>query len=229
MNTILISPTPDINESRNFYQKLGFTTIGDPTLNLFSDGKVVIEVNTDRFIRAGIKLYQESWEKEVKLLQSLTTVILSDGGYLLSDVNGTWIYLINGHSPIQEIDPTITPSILGKFAGLSLESIAFEQSIKIWESLNFKIGQGSKESGWITLENRDKMSISIMNPMSCPHLFFNPSLTYFNGGNNLENIAKIRKQGISITEEITIFNKEGIVDNVIVRDPGGYGFFVFND
>ena len=29
--------------------------------------------------------------------------------------------------------------------------------------------------------------------------------------------------------KITQFNKEGIVDNVIIRDPGGYGFFIFND
>ena len=64
---------------------------------------------------------------------------------------------------------------------------------------------------------------------SCPHLFFNPSLTYFNSGRNPEVIAGIRAAGIPISEEITIFNKEGRVDNIIIRDPGGYGFFLFND
>jgi len=73
------------------------------------------------------------------------------------------------------------------------------------------------------------MAVSFMQPNSCPHLFFNPSMTYFNGKNNLPIIAKIREAGIPITEEITHFNQEGIVDNIIIRDPGGYGFFIFSD
>jgi len=73
------------------------------------------------------------------------------------------------------------------------------------------------------------MGVSIMKPNMCPHLFFNPSLTYFNGGKNPEIIEAIRKLDIPITEEITYFNKEGLVDNIIIRDPGGYGFFIFND
>jgi hypothetical protein len=68
-----------------------------------------------------------------------------------------------------------------------------------------------------------------MAPNACPHLFFNPSLTYFNGKNNLQIIENIRKSGVDITEEITVFNKEGIVDNVILRDNGGLGFFIFSD
>ena len=58
---------------------------------------------------------------------------------------------------------------------------------------------------------------------------YNPSLTYFNGGKNLPVNAAIREAGIPITEEITHFNEDGIVDNVILRDPGGYGFYIFND
>jgi hypothetical protein len=42
-------------------------------------------------------------------------------------------------------------------------------------------------------------------------------------------IQKIRDLNIPITEEITAFNTECIVDNVIIRDPEGFGFFVFND
>ncbi len=54
-------------------------------------------------------------------------------------------------------------------------------------------------------------------------------MTFFNGKDNLNLIAKIREAGIPITEEITHFNKENIVDNIIIRDPGGYGFFIFSD
>lgn len=46
---------------------------------------------------------------------------------------------------------------------------------------------------------------------------------------NLAVIKKIRELNIPIVEEISTFNKEGIVDNIIIRDPGGYGFFIFSD
>ena len=72
-------------------------------------------------------------------------------------------------------------------------------------------------------------TITLMKPMTCPHLFFNPSMTYFNGKKNLSIIEKIRQLNIPIAEEITHFNNEGIADNMIIRDPGGYGFFIFND
>jgi len=68
-----------------------------------------------------------------------------------------------------------------------------------------------------------------MQPYSCPHLFFNPSMTFFNGKENLQIIERIRNLDIPITEEIREFNKEGIADNIIIRDPGGYGFFIFSD
>ena len=54
-------------------------------------------------------------------------------------------------------------------------------------------------------------------------------MTYFNGGKNLPNIGKMREAGIEFAEEITHFSSDGVADNVIIRDPGGLGFFIFND
>ena len=42
-------------------------------------------------------------------------------------------------------------------------------------------------------------------------------------------IEGIRKAGIDIEEDITAFNEKGIVDNIIIREPGGIGFFIFSD
>ena len=45
-------------------------------------------------------------------------------------------------------------------------------------------------------------------------------------------MGEITAEGLNtdpITEEITCFNSEGIADNVVLRDPGGTGFFIFND
>ena len=229
MLSIIQTPTNKIENSLDFYTKLDFKIISKENPVLLSDGHVIIEINPDRFARAGVKLINSSWKSEAKALEAITTVVKIENGYLLNDPSGAWIYLIESET-IPSYDLTgIEKSVLGNYAGVSLESIAIGKSLKIWEVLGFSKTMGSAEQGWITMENENKMGVSIMKPNSCPHLFFNPSLTFFNGKNNPVIIEKIRSLNIPIAEEVTAFNKEGIVDNVILRDPGGYGFFIFND
>ena len=119
---------------------------------------------------------------------------------------------------------------MGSYAGISLETPNIKQSMQLWKALGFEVSMGGIDQGWVALSNSTGDAISLMQPMSCPHLFFNPSLTYFNGKTvNPIIIQKIRDLNIPITEEITVFNKDGIADNIIIREPGGYGFFIFND
>ncbi|NNF75479.1 MAG: hypothetical protein HKN00_09860, partial [Flavobacteriaceae bacterium] len=145
-----------------------------------------------------------------------------------ADPSGSWIYLLNGAGPELDIS-ACGPPIIGNFAGVSLESVDINKSVKLFQILGFKVTMGAIEQGWICLANADEFTVSLMKPFACPHLFFNPSLTYFNSGNNPAIIAKVRELQIPITEEITHFSKDGSVDNIIIRDPGGLGFFVFND
>ncbi len=229
MNTILQTPTNDLNQSLKFYKKLNFKVLSKENPTLVSDGKAVIEINPDRFARAGVKFYKSDWSSIAEQLKQKTNVISIEHGYLLSDKSGVWIYLMESNSTVKFDLGEYENSTLGNFAGLSLETTDIQKSIEIWELLGFSKTMGSVEQGWVAYENQDKMGVSFMQPNSCPHLFFNPSMTYFNGKNNLEVIGKIREAGIPFTEEITHFNKEGIVDNVIIRDPGGYGFFIFSD
>ena len=226
---IIQTPTNKLEYSLDFYKKLNFKLISEASPILFSDGKAVIEINPERMARAGVKFMNEDWTSQVAALEKLTPVYKLENGYVISDTTGMWIYLKEGKSsPPLEITGECT-SLLGNFAGLSLETISISHSSKIWKILDFKTTMGGQEQGWMTLEDKTGNTISLMNPGSCPHLFFNPSLTYFNGKNNPKIIAKIRELGIPITEEITHFNKDGIVDNIIIRDPGGFGFFIFND
>lgn len=229
MNTILQTPTNNLSQSLDFYTKLNFRVLSKENPTLVSDGNAVIEINPDRFARAGVKLYKSDWSSIAKQLKEKTNVLSIKDGYLLSDQSGVWIYLMESNSTIKFNLGEYENSSLGNFAGLSLETTDIQKSIEVWEILGFSKTMGSIEQGWVAYENQDKMGVSFMQPNSCPHLFFNPSMTYFNGKNNLTVIAKIREAGIPIAEEITHFNKKGIVDNVIIRDPGGYGFFIFSD
>ena len=226
---IIQTPTPNLEESLAFYQTLGFSILPHPNKTIVSDGKAIIEINPNRFARAGFQLFSNDWLAIIKQLKKETAIVKIDDGYLLGDTSGNSIYLIET-ADIPQFSTTEKSSVaLGNFAGLSLEVIDIDKAMKIYAILGFKVTMGSLEQGWIALANQMGFSVSLMKPNACPHLFFNPSMTYFNGAENLKIIQNIRDLNIPITEEITHFNKDGIVDNIIIRDPGGYGFFVFSD
>lgn len=229
MPAIVQTPTNKLENSIDFYSTLGFKKIDAEGLHLFTDGKVIVQINPERSARAGIKLFKSSWSIEQQRLSTFVNVTKITDGYLLSDASGVWIYLV-------ELEPTwkagksdTSFSVLGNHSGLSLETTDMKRSGAIYEALGFTVAFGDFEQPWATLILGD-FGISLMKPNICPHLFFNPSFTYFNGKEgNPKVIAKVRELGIPIAEEITHFNKEGVVDNIIIRDPGGFGFFLFND
>lgn len=228
--TIIHTPTNSLKNSLDFYQKLNYKILSESSPTILTDGKFLLEINPDRFARAGVKMFKPNWEKEVSDLKKLTKVTEIENGFLFGTPTGTRVYLMNGDLNI-EFEPTEnTFGITGNFMGLSLETTDMAKSAEIWQILGYEKTMGSLEKGWIAYSNGSGVDVSLMAPNACPHLFFNPSLTFFNGKtNNPIIIENMRNAGIPITEEITSFNKEGIVDNVIIRDPGGYGFFIFND
>jgi len=229
MRSIIQTPANDLKSSLEFYTKLNFNVISEKSPTIVSDGKAFLEITADKFTRAGIKLLRPNWEKIAAELQAITSVVKIENGYLLSESSGMWIYLIET-SDIYDFKPEeASTSVLGSYAGISLETVGVDLSLKILSILEFKQVGGDANQGWITMQNEDALGITVMMPNMCPHLFTNPSLTYFNGGKNEPVIQNIRDLNIPITEEITHFNKEGIVDNVIIKDPGGFGFFIFND
>lgn len=230
MQAVIQTPTNQLQNSLDYYTRLQFKTLESSESNAWvTDGKVLIEINADRFARAGVKLYANTWAPTIEKLRNQLAVTEIKDGFLFSDPSGTWIYLLEKEAPVTLEQTEKSFSVLGQYAGMSLETTDVKKAISIWETLGFKKTMGSEEQGWITYQFDTQLTVSIMKPMACPHLFFNPSLTYFNSGQNPAIIAKIREVGIPITEEITHFNDKGEVDNVIIRDPGGFGYFIFND
>ena len=55
------TPTNRLDESIQFYRELNFKQISeDPPI--FTDGMALIEINPDRYARAGIKIYGADWK-----------------------------------------------------------------------------------------------------------------------------------------------------------------------
>src|ERR1043165_183158 len=97
MTCIFQTPTPAIEQSKDFYEKLGFQAVSAGERTIYTDGIAVIEINAERTARAGIRMYKESWQAEVEYLKDITAVTKTkDGSYVLGDGSGTWIYLSEG-------------------------------------------------------------------------------------------------------------------------------------
>lgn len=225
MKTTIITPTPHLPSSLDFYQKLNFKVVANQSHGIVTDGIAVIEILPDHFVRPGIKLYDFDW----RTLTITAPTFDYQQGKAIRDPNGVWIYLSDKHFEPDFPASAISFGHTGNFSGISIETDAIPNSITFWRNLGFEIVGGNEAHGYVTLANKDNFQVSFMKPFVCPHLFFNPSMNFFNHGENLQKIQKIKESGIKLTESITVFNPAGIADNVIIRDPGGYGFFVFND
>jgi len=227
------TPTNNLQGSIEFYEKLNFKLLSTKPEVLVTDGRLIMEINPSRYARASVKLFQNDWSEVLDQIGRNTALIEVEKGHLVASPCGVHVFLLGGASPITEkMKSQLGDSsfgLTGNFAGLSLETTDMKRSATFWNTLGFEKTMGDVDQGWVTLQDSNGMGISLMKPMSCPHLFFNPSMTFFNGKNNLNIIAQIREKNIPIVEEITHFNKEGIVDNIILRDPGGFGMFLFSD
>lgn len=223
---IIQSPTPNLTLSKTFYSQLGFALADSPNGFMATAKNLTIEITTNSYSRAGLKILKEDWTGFVEDNAELN-ITKNQDGYLVTSPSGCCVYLVNSGDSV--INKLTNDSVLGNFAGFSLETNQIQDSVQFWEYFGFKQTVGNIEQGWVMLKNEEGFKISLMKHGACPHLFFNPSLTFFNGKENLAIIARIRELGIPPTQEITTFNENGIVDNIIVRDPGGLGYFIFND
>ena len=186
------NPGIDLNQSIVFYEKLGFKiqTLGTRIIAL--DAQSCIEINPERTARVCIQQHQSNWNKTLLNLKSHTPIIKTKKGYLITDHNGIWIKLI-----VETWDEKITSlnykSLLGNYAGVCIETLEVSKSYEFWNLLSFSSKSKDFSKGWIEMKSEVGDSISLIKAQQCPHLFFNPSMTYFNGSHNLEIIESIKK------------------------------------
>jgi hypothetical protein len=227
MKIIVQTPTRNIQESIDFYTKLGFSKCESYTQNLLTDGQFYLQINPDKFARVGLKIFVDNLGILAEKLQKHTKIIDFENCKVFRNHNTT-IQLSEDKIDLPNLKPEET-SLLGNFVGLSIETLDMKSALSVWTALGFHLKMGGVNQNWMTLKNDQDFCVSFMQIQTCPHLFFNPSLTFFNGKSNFDRIQTIREKNISFAEEITHFNSENIVDNVILKDPGGLGMFMFND
>ena len=139
MRTTIQTPTPNLSDSIHFYQQLEFTA---RTETSFTDGKIQIDVNPDRFARLAIKLYQKDWTGFLDTLTKEEKGIATKEGFLLSDPNGVLVYLIAEERPPL---PATNSALTGNFGEICIETIAFKKTILFWQSLGYQLSGGRKQ------------------------------------------------------------------------------------
>ncbi|MEN0064614.1 MAG: hypothetical protein AAGA48_20865 [Myxococcota bacterium] len=228
MPTFVSSPARDRAASLEYWTRLGFAVRSDTDDHcVVADAGITLVLDPRPFARPALGLMGSDWDARVPALRELTGVMETDYGFLTSDPSGAWIELRREFN--HGSGEPAGSSALGTFAGMSLEMVDVVRGRALYEALGFVHTKGDLEQGWVSLAHPEGLTVSLMKPFACPHSFVNPSLTYFNGGNNPSIIADLRARGVPFAEEVTVFNDQGEVDNVILRDPGGLGVFVFND
>ena len=125
MKSLVHTPTRSLDDSIAFYRSLDFEIVSATNPTIVRDGSNLIEIATDRFARAGVKIFRENWSSQIPSISRLTEVseIPDGGGWILGDTTGTWIYLVEGDVGFETTGDGPTTK-LGNYAGLSLEAIA---------------------------------------------------------------------------------------------------------
>lgn len=224
MNTVRLgvrSSAQSFERCLKFYTSLKFKIDhrGDKMAVAY-DGKFGIELDGKNNARTAIVLYSDD------------AALSSDSESLSLSPNGVRSILKKGIDESNiEISDANAKTDLGNFSGIGIEAVLFLEEIAYWQNIGLTIAHGEPEKmSYVILMDSFDVSLAIFNLGMCPHSFYNPSLSYFNGKEgNPKVIDRIRKLGIVPTEEITTFNEKGDVDNIIIGDPGGIHFFLFND
>jgi predicted lactoylglutathione lyase len=225
--TWLYAATANPQKSKDFYTRLGFKAL-DQKRTWFTEGSLILELANDTKARNGIKIYSSNWDLLKDTLKEEQEIFEYDDGFCTNGPSHVWFYF-EKEKPNIELRPKSSFSLAGNYAGVSIEVADMEHSESWLKNIGFEITMDNREHGWLSMKNKDGFGLSLLKYGSCPHSFINPSLTFFNSGKNEVFIQKIKENNIPILEEITCFNPQGIIDNVILQDPAGPGIFMFND
>lgn len=229
---IINTAAQNIERLHHFYDQVGYQSI-DEHGSFRYDGQALIHLDGTNEARTSIHMYADKLETIVaKIINLGYNVIQQSESIGFSDPNGVkWKLYEFDEYPDIHFNRDFEMSLLGKYFGLGIESFEYERSIEFYKALGYKIISGDPANkSYLSLAQEGCHDLTLFYPGSCPHAFYNPSLTFFNGKKgNPVLIDKMRSVNIQFTEEVTVFSDDGAVDNVIVEDGGGLHFFVFND
>jgi len=215
--------TTNASAAEKFLDILGFRVIeSDETSTLLTDGNLYFDLRRSKQNTTMVSYCVNDIGNAVEMAQNLEIEIaeMSPHHVIMREPNGLLILLAGpGVISLREFDRN-PMSIAGTLYEVSVETSDMERSIAWWQNVGFKVL--TRQQTWCTLDDGN-LKIGLYEKGSCPHLFRNPSITYFEP-DMAERIATLKGRGLTFAQEE---GEIGMKGHAIAESPDGQYFFLF--
>lgn len=209
--------------ARQFLDMLGFTVMAsDDPSTLLTDGNLYFDLRRAKKNATMLSYCVNDIANAVEMAHNLEIDIAEQSPHhaILREPNGLMILLAGPEVVSLNVREIAPPSIAGTLDELSLETDNMERSILWWQNVGFKVL--TRQQTWCTLDDGN-IKIGLYDKGICPHVFRNPSLTYFES-DMAERIARLKKRGMTFAQE----EKEiGMKGHAVAESPDGQYIFLF--
>ncbi|MEZ4777610.1 MAG: hypothetical protein R3D00_30830 [Bacteroidia bacterium] len=208
------------------FSKLGFVPLGKDLLGqtLVTDGTVIVRLDEESEYGAGLLYFAET-VLPLPVGDSISDEVESEWAMEWQSPEGVSLTILQTPHVEMPNAPKGTPTPLGTFYEVSLMTTDFDVSVAWWQKAGFSITYGNPATdNFITLSD-DMIRVGLYRPGSCPHIFNNPAVTYFDS-DMAGKITAARELGILYAQEIS--NKDGVVSDAIVETEEGWHVFLFS-
>jgi catechol 2,3-dioxygenase-like lactoylglutathione lyase family enzyme len=233
----IVVTVPDLRQSLQFYEKLGYKQLTDttsPTQHdaLLTDGMILLSLRVGSAWKAILTYFTENIAEKVEGFERLGVTFdekhQTSGkitGATLTDPNGLQVDLIqSAPSQIPKL-PGKAISKAGNFAELSIETEDVRKSLDFWTKLGFEPTEHMPASPdlWASIAD-GLLMLGILLKGHCPHPIKTPSITYFDA-QAADRIQKLKEEGMTFVQEMP--GENGETGHAIVEAPEGQLLFLF--
>jgi predicted enzyme related to lactoylglutathione lyase len=233
----IVVTVPDLGQSLQFYEKLGYeqlTGTTSPTQHdaLLTDGLILLSLRVGNVWKAVLTYFAENVAEKVGGFERLgvsfdkkhkTGGIIT--GATLTDPNGLQVDLIQASQSQVPKPPGKPVSRAGRFGELSIETDDVRESLEFWTKLGFEPTEYMPASpdSWASIAD-GLLMLGILVKGHCPHIIKTPSITYFDA-DAPQRIRRLKEEGMTFVEEIA--GENGETGHAIAQAPEGQLFFLF--
>ena len=233
----IVVTVPDLRQSLQFYDKLGYkqlTGTTSPTQHdaLLTDGMVLLSLRVGSAGKTILTYFAENVAEKVDGFERLGVSFdekHETGGKItgatLTDPNGLQVDLMQAAPSQVPKLPGRPISKAGQFGELSIETEGVRESLDFWTKLGFEPTEQmpAAPDSWASIAD-GLLLLGIYVKGYCPHIIETPSITYFDA-EAAGRIQKLKEEGMTFVQELP--GEDGETGHAVARAPEGQLLFLF--
>jgi predicted lactoylglutathione lyase len=230
----IITNTPDMDASLEFYKQLGYKALASgeepsPWVQL-SDGVILLLINQDEQPDRGLIYYADDMGERASQLEDEGLEFnhkREHDGYLqqviFSDPNGLCVSLVQADHTIIPQPEGESYSKCGTFGEFSIPTQDLNASLAFWERLGFQRtgGDDAEPYPW-AIVNDELITLGLHQTQD-----FNKFIITYFAADMAVRIESLRQKGLTFSWEHK--DEQGLTTGARMESPGGQGFFLFQE